>query len=475
MSRAVARLEDRLNARLFHRTTRKVSLSPTGRIFLDHCTRLIQERNEALALVREQGEPRGVLRVTCSIALGERYISPIARPFAVQHPQLRLFLDLSNRVVDLLEAGENTAGLLRYDRATAFRLYQALFGDPAVAARLAGKRRWILVPEGPLLSLNFAALVATPPPGGVAGDFEPAALRSTRWLELDKVLAVVPSVDALRHARKGRAANTTEARIFYGIGDPAFRSLSDPPGQLLSGIRRGAPETAASPQVARQELYEDGAADPAMLARLPRLDYSAAQVTGVANLLHAPPDRLRLQLAATQRALEQSSADGSLGRSGLVLFTTHGLVAGSFDGSPAEPALALTPGPAVLQGRPDARDDGLLTASEIAQLQFNSALVILSACNTASGAEGGDGFSGLARGLLLAGASAVLATYSPVVDEVGPPDDHYHQRRCPDRQAVRAGPGQSPSTRSPQRRLDRRTGPLGQGPPRPMPPRDCLP
>lgn len=52
-------------------------------------------------------------------------------------------------------------------------------------------------------------------------------------------------------------------------------------------------------------------------------------------------------------------------------------------------------------------------------MQFNSALVILSACNTASGAEGGDGFSGLTRAFLLAGARAVLATYSPVVDEVG--------------------------------------------------------
>lgn len=319
----------------------------------------------------------------------------------------------------VLEAGESTAGLLRYDRAAAFRLYQSLFGDPAVSARLAGKRRWILVPEGPLLSLNFAALVASAPPGGPAGDFDPAALRSTRWLGLDKVLAVVPSVDALRLARNARAANAAAASSFYGIGDPAFRGVSDPPGQPLPGIRRGAPETATSPQVARQELYKNGAADPAMLAKLPRLDYSAAEVTGVANLLHAPADRMRLQLAATQRALEQSSADGSLGQSGLVLFATHALLGGSFDGSLAEPALALTPGPAVLQGTPDPRDDGLVTASEVAQLQFKAALVILSACNTASGAEGGDGFSGLTRAFLLGGARAVLATYSPVVDEVG--------------------------------------------------------
>lgn len=109
MTRAVARLEDRLNARLLHRTTRRVTLSATGRVFLDHCSRLIQERDEAVALVREQGEPRGVLRVTCSIALGERFIAPIARRFALQHPQVRLFLDLSNRVVDLIAEGYDLA------------------------------------------------------------------------------------------------------------------------------------------------------------------------------------------------------------------------------------------------------------------------------------------------------------------------------------------------------------------------------
>jgi len=109
MTRAVARLEDRLKARLLHRTTRKVTLSATGRIFLDHCNRLIRERDEAVALVSEQGEPRGVLRITCSIALGERFIAPIARRFAVQHPRLRVFLDMSNRVVDMIGEGYDLA------------------------------------------------------------------------------------------------------------------------------------------------------------------------------------------------------------------------------------------------------------------------------------------------------------------------------------------------------------------------------
>jgi len=102
MSRAIARLEDRLGAQLLHRTTRRVILSPTGRTFLDHCVRLVRERDEAVALMRDQGEPRGDLRITCCLALGERFIAPIARRFAKQHRQLTVYLDVTDRLVDLV-------------------------------------------------------------------------------------------------------------------------------------------------------------------------------------------------------------------------------------------------------------------------------------------------------------------------------------------------------------------------------------
>lgn len=140
MSRAVARLEDRLKARLLHRTTRTVTLSATGRIFLDQCARLIQERDEAMALVREQGEPRGLLRITCSIALGERFIAPIARRFTAQHPQIRLFLDLSNRIVDLIGEGYDLAirtGDLSSSNLIATRIGSRQFHTCATPAYLA--------------------------------------------------------------------------------------------------------------------------------------------------------------------------------------------------------------------------------------------------------------------------------------------------------------------------------------------------
>lgn len=330
--------------------------------------------------------------------------------------------DSKHSGLTILEAGENPDTYLRYDRTAAHRVYQALFGDPAIAALLQGKERWIIIPEGPLLALNFAALVTRPPPGGAAGDIDPATLRATTWLGLERIVAVAPSVDAVRTAR--RTANPARpSGKFYGMGDPAFRGVADPAPKPLPGRLRGAPVAASTTAnvatMPRQRLYRDGVADPAMLAKLPRLEYSAAEVRRMAELLDAPTDRQWLQLDATQARLDQSSADGTLGDSTIVLFATHALLGGSFDGTLAEPALALTPATPVAGTTLDAKNDGLLTASEVAQLRFRAALVILSACDTAAGADGGDGFSGLTRAFLLAGARAVLATYSPVIDEVG--------------------------------------------------------
>lgn len=103
MSRAIAQLESRLATTLFHRTTRSVRLTDTGRIFLEHCEGLVRERNEAIAQISAEGEPQGELRITCSTAMGERYIAPIVRRFVEDFPKLNVSLDLSNRVVDLIQ------------------------------------------------------------------------------------------------------------------------------------------------------------------------------------------------------------------------------------------------------------------------------------------------------------------------------------------------------------------------------------
>lgn len=109
MSRAVARLEGRLKVQLFNRTTRSLFLTEPGRVFLEQTERLTDEREEAIAAISQQDEPRGSLRVTCSYALGERFVSPIVRQFAQKHPNLNVTISLDNDIIDIVSRGYDLA------------------------------------------------------------------------------------------------------------------------------------------------------------------------------------------------------------------------------------------------------------------------------------------------------------------------------------------------------------------------------
>ena len=96
----------------------------------------------------------------------------------------------------------------------------------------------------------------------------------------------------------------------------------------------------------------------------------------------------------------------------IVYFATHGLVAGDVKGL-AEPSLALS-----IPEQPSELDDGLLTASEVAQLKLNADWVVLSACNTIAGDKpGAEALSGLARSFFYAGARALLVSHWAVDSE----------------------------------------------------------
>ena len=110
VSRQVARLEERLQARLLYRTTRRVSLTEAGQTFFSRCQRLIEERDEAFLAVSDlHGTPKGLLRMTAAVAYGERFIVPLVNEFMAQHPQLRVEFELSNRPLDLVQEGYDLA------------------------------------------------------------------------------------------------------------------------------------------------------------------------------------------------------------------------------------------------------------------------------------------------------------------------------------------------------------------------------
>ena len=109
MSRAVGRLEARLGNQLFHRTTRSLSLTEAGRHFLETGARLIAERDDAIAAMSASASPRGHLRITCSYTLGEQFIGPILRGYALDYPEISVTCDLDNDVVDLIRDGYDLA------------------------------------------------------------------------------------------------------------------------------------------------------------------------------------------------------------------------------------------------------------------------------------------------------------------------------------------------------------------------------
>ena len=110
VNRQVALLEDRLQARLLYRTTRRVSLTEAGQIFFARCQRLIEERDEAFLSIGDlQSAPSGLLRMTSAVAYGERFIVPLANEFMARHPQLKLEIELTNRTLDMVQEGFDLA------------------------------------------------------------------------------------------------------------------------------------------------------------------------------------------------------------------------------------------------------------------------------------------------------------------------------------------------------------------------------
>ena len=137
--------------------------------------------------------------------------------------------------------------------------------------------------------------------------------------------------------------------------------------------------------------------------RFERLPETADELTAIGRFLGAGPEALLLRGRATERNVK--AADLSDIR--VLVFATHALVAGELKGL-AEPTLVLTP-----PTTGSVEDDGLLTASEVAQLKLNADLVILSACNTAApdGTPGADALSGLAKAFFYAGSRALLVSH----------------------------------------------------------------
>ena len=104
VGKSVARFEERLGVRLFHRSTRSIALTAEGNRFLQRCRRVVAELEEAqLELSETTTAPRGRLRISLPI-IGKPFLALFAE-FQQRYPEIELDLDFTDRLVDIIEEG----------------------------------------------------------------------------------------------------------------------------------------------------------------------------------------------------------------------------------------------------------------------------------------------------------------------------------------------------------------------------------
>jgi DNA-binding transcriptional LysR family regulator len=109
ISKLVARLENRLGARLLNRTTREVSLTDTGRAYLERARTLLDDFDALEGSVRDQSGPTGLLRVSAPMSFGTNQLTPALLDFAAAYPEVSLDVSQTDRIVNLVEEGFDVA------------------------------------------------------------------------------------------------------------------------------------------------------------------------------------------------------------------------------------------------------------------------------------------------------------------------------------------------------------------------------
>jgi CHAT domain-containing protein len=327
----------------------------------------------------------------------------------------------ASRCSSLLGPGYNAADAaagepLPFDLARAHELCRALFGQ--VDGLLEGKHL-LVVPSGPLTAIPFQALVTEPP---AAGRADARAYATAAWLAKRHAVTVLPSVASLKALRQfAKASKATQP--FIGFGNPL---LLGPDGRDRRAWDRRSCKARSTPMLVASRgvrspipsFFRGGLANVEAVRAQYSLPETADELCAVAKSRGAGDSAVYLGERASETTIKRLSASGRLAQARVVHFATHGLLAGETEmltATKAEPALLLTPPRTAGE-----EDDGLLTASEIAQLKLDADWVILSACNTAAGDSdkpGTEALSGLARAFFYAGARTLLVSHWAVNSE----------------------------------------------------------
>ena len=143
ISRRISSLEKQLGLQLMHRSSRKLSLTPDGELFLRHCKDMriaAQAAFEAVAHV--QAEPRGTIRMSCPVTLAQSTLASELPAFLERYPQVQVDLRVLNRAVDPIEEGVDLA----------LRVRSRIEDSATLVAKTLGTSRAVIVASPDLLS-----------------------------------------------------------------------------------------------------------------------------------------------------------------------------------------------------------------------------------------------------------------------------------------------------------------------------------
>jgi CHAT domain-containing protein len=270
------------------------------------------------------------------------------------------------------------AGLPPFAMHAAYQIYQATLAP--FAAPLKHTDALVIAPSGSLLSLPFALLPTR--------DVAPDALATAPWLVRDATLDYVPAAANFVSLRK-IAGTSTATQPWFGFGDfhqvtDAQAAASFPPATCVDSAR--------------------------LFAGLPNLPSAKLELAAASALFKASPQDELLGAHFTVPAVEHED----LAPFRILHFAAHAILPSELPCT-TEPAIITSAPP----GAPSAAQ-AMLTSADVANLNLNANLVILSACNTGggNGRSGGEALSGLARSFFFAGARALMVTQWSVSDQV---------------------------------------------------------
>ncbi|MCP1649652.1 LysR substrate-binding domain-containing protein [Pseudomonas nitroreducens] len=147
LSRRIAQLEERLGVRLLHRTSRHCSLTEIGQEYYQRCVAMrIEAEGASEVIERNRSEPRGLVRLACPTTLLNSWVGPMLTRYLLKYPLVELFIESTNRRVDLLHEGFDIALRVRFPPLENTDMVmkvlgnstQCLVGRPDLLERLAG-------------------------------------------------------------------------------------------------------------------------------------------------------------------------------------------------------------------------------------------------------------------------------------------------------------------------------------------------